>query len=158
MSDRTNIQVTLQGSLAPDIVDNSMISADENQNSHISFIATRAYPTPTFAQITRHMHYLCDAIIRFTFDDVPDPQIQQLIMIRFCLYLAKFIEYIIFTECAESVLIKVPSDNFCVCSLTALLKQIDPRFLLFIVRKYYSQVPTNSFCWVYGMHIVEQSY
>ncbi|KAA6356576.1 MAG: hypothetical protein EZS28_047897 [Streblomastix strix] len=35
----------------------------------------RSYPTPTYAQITPQMHYLCDAIIRFTFDDAPDPQV-----------------------------------------------------------------------------------
>ncbi|KAA6363852.1 MAG: hypothetical protein EZS28_040620, partial [Streblomastix strix] len=50
-------------------------NADENQNNLISFIATRSYPTPTNAQITPQMHYLCDAIIRFTFDDAPDPQV-----------------------------------------------------------------------------------
>ncbi|KAA6364901.1 MAG: hypothetical protein EZS28_039573 [Streblomastix strix] len=52
----------------------------------------------------------------------------------------------------------VPSDNFCVCSFTALLKQIDPRLLVFIVRKNCSQVSTNSFCYVNGMHIVKGAY
>ncbi|KAA6371047.1 MAG: hypothetical protein EZS28_033425 [Streblomastix strix] len=75
MGARTNIQVTLQGSLTPGIVDNSLISANENQNNLQTFIATRTYPTPTHAQITPQMHYLCDAIIRFTFDDAPDPQV-----------------------------------------------------------------------------------
>ncbi|KAA6362472.1 MAG: hypothetical protein EZS28_042001 [Streblomastix strix] len=32
-----------------------------------------AYPTPTNAQKISQMHYLYDAIIRFTFDDAPDP-------------------------------------------------------------------------------------
>ncbi|KAA6385377.1 MAG: hypothetical protein EZS28_019097 [Streblomastix strix] len=34
-----------------------------------------AYPTPTYIQKTPQMHYLCDAIIRFIFDDAPDPQV-----------------------------------------------------------------------------------
>ncbi|KAA6376282.1 MAG: hypothetical protein EZS28_028191, partial [Streblomastix strix] len=77
MGARTNIQVTLSGSLTEGIVDSSQIkrAADENQNNLISFIVTRSYPTPTNAQITPQMHYLCDAIIRFTFDDAPDPQV-----------------------------------------------------------------------------------
>ncbi|KAA6371650.1 MAG: hypothetical protein EZS28_032824 [Streblomastix strix] len=77
MGARTNIQVTLQGSLTQGIVDTDDIkfTADENQNNLLQFVATRAYPTPTNAQITPQMHYLCDAIIRFTFDDAPDPQV-----------------------------------------------------------------------------------
>ncbi|KAA6359783.1 MAG: hypothetical protein EZS28_044691 [Streblomastix strix] len=77
MGARTNIQVSLSGSLTEGIVGIEMIkfAADENQNNLISFIATRAYPTPINAQITPQMHYLCDAIIRFTFDDAPDPQV-----------------------------------------------------------------------------------
>ncbi|KAA6402348.1 MAG: hypothetical protein EZS28_002129 [Streblomastix strix] len=80
MGARTNIQVSLTGSLTERIVGTELIkfSADENQNNLISFIATRAYPTPTYAQITPQMHYLCDAIIRFTFDDAPDPQVLKL--------------------------------------------------------------------------------
>ncbi|KAA6384394.1 MAG: hypothetical protein EZS28_020082 [Streblomastix strix] len=50
-------------------------AADENQNNLISFIATRAYPTATYAQITPQMHYFGEAFIRFTFDDAPDPQV-----------------------------------------------------------------------------------
>ncbi|KAA6379314.1 MAG: hypothetical protein EZS28_025160, partial [Streblomastix strix] len=44
---RTNIQVSLSGSLTEGIVGTEMIkfAADENQNNLISFIATRAYPT-----------------------------------------------------------------------------------------------------------------
>ncbi|KAA6384455.1 MAG: hypothetical protein EZS28_020020 [Streblomastix strix] len=77
MGARTNIQVSLSGSLTEGIVGTEMIkfAADENQNNLISFIATRAYLTPTYANITPQMHYLCDAIIRFTFDDAPDPQV-----------------------------------------------------------------------------------
>ncbi|KAA6363556.1 MAG: hypothetical protein EZS28_040918 [Streblomastix strix] len=77
MGARTNIQVSLTGSLTEGIVGTELIkfNVDENQNNLISFIATRAYPTPTYAQITPQMHYLCDAIIRFTFDDAPDPQV-----------------------------------------------------------------------------------
>ncbi|KAA6375769.1 MAG: hypothetical protein EZS28_028703 [Streblomastix strix] len=77
MGARTNIQVTLQGSLTQGIVDSEDIklTPDENQNNLLQFVATRAYPTPTNAQITPQMHYLCDAIIRFTFDDAPDPQV-----------------------------------------------------------------------------------
>ncbi|KAA6359898.1 MAG: hypothetical protein EZS28_044574, partial [Streblomastix strix] len=54
--------------------------------------------------------------------------------------------------------VQVPSDSFCVCSLTALLKQIDPRLLVLMARKYYSQVSANSFCQAYGMHIVKGAY
>ncbi|KAA6356517.1 MAG: hypothetical protein EZS28_047956 [Streblomastix strix] len=77
MSARINIQVSLTGSLTERIIDTELIkfAADENQNNLISFIATRAYPTPTYAQVTPQMHYLCDAFIRFNFDDVSDPQV-----------------------------------------------------------------------------------
>ncbi|KAA6394893.1 MAG: hypothetical protein EZS28_009580 [Streblomastix strix] len=80
MGARTNIQVTLQGSITQGIIDNSQIldavpGIQDDQNNLLQFIATRAYPTPTNAQITPQMHYLCDAIIRFTFDDAPDPQV-----------------------------------------------------------------------------------
>ncbi|KAA6356244.1 MAG: hypothetical protein EZS28_048229, partial [Streblomastix strix] len=77
MGARTNIQVTLQGNLTPGIVDTEDIkfTADENQNNLLQFVATRAFPTPTNAQITPQMHYLCEAISRFTFDDAPDPQV-----------------------------------------------------------------------------------
>ncbi|KAA6384942.1 MAG: hypothetical protein EZS28_019530 [Streblomastix strix] len=77
MGARTNIQVSLSGSLTEGIVGTEMIkfAADENQNNLISFIATRAYPIPTYANIAPQMHYLSDAIIRFTFDDAPDPQV-----------------------------------------------------------------------------------
>ncbi|KAA6308772.1 MAG: hypothetical protein EZS28_056627, partial [Streblomastix strix] len=80
MGARTNIQVTLQGSITQGIVDNSQILdavpvTQDDQNNLLQFIATRAYPTPTNAQITPLMHYLCDAIIRFAFNDAPDPQV-----------------------------------------------------------------------------------
>ncbi|KAA6404184.1 MAG: hypothetical protein EZS28_000293 [Streblomastix strix] len=77
MGARTNIQVSLTGSLTEGIVGTELIkfAEYENQNNLISFIATRAFPTPTYTQITPQMHYLCDAIIRFTFDDAPDPQV-----------------------------------------------------------------------------------
>ncbi|KAA6395228.1 MAG: hypothetical protein EZS28_009249 [Streblomastix strix] len=77
MGVRTNIQVSLTDSLTEAIVDNELIrvNAEENQNNLISFIATRAYPTPSYALITPQMLYLCDAIIKFTFDDVLDPQV-----------------------------------------------------------------------------------
>ncbi|KAA6360142.1 MAG: hypothetical protein EZS28_044331 [Streblomastix strix] len=77
MGTRTNIQVSLTGSLTEGIVGTELIkfTAKENQNNLILFIAARAYPTPTYAQLTPQMHYLCDAIIRFTFDDAPDPQV-----------------------------------------------------------------------------------
>ncbi|KAA6391171.1 MAG: hypothetical protein EZS28_013303 [Streblomastix strix] len=73
---RTNIQVSLTGTLTEGIVCTELIkfAAEENHNNLISFIATRAYPTPTYANITPQMHYLCYAIIRFTFD-IPDPQV-----------------------------------------------------------------------------------
>ncbi|KAA6389094.1 MAG: hypothetical protein EZS28_015378 [Streblomastix strix] len=77
MGASTNIQVTLQGNLTTRIVDSTLIVDHrlDNQNNLVEFVATRAYPQPTNAQITPQMHYLCDAIIRFTFDDAPDPQV-----------------------------------------------------------------------------------
>ncbi|KAA6390734.1 MAG: hypothetical protein EZS28_013740 [Streblomastix strix] len=80
ISARTNIQVFPIGTLTQGIIDNELIrlNADQNQNNLISFIATRSYPTPTYALITPQMQYLCDSIIRFTFDDAPDPQVFKL--------------------------------------------------------------------------------
>ncbi|KAA6398199.1 MAG: hypothetical protein EZS28_006278 [Streblomastix strix] len=72
---RTNIQVSLQGSLTPVINENSLINAEKNQYNHQIFCATRSHPNPRTAQITPLMHYLCDAIVRVTFDDAPDPQV-----------------------------------------------------------------------------------
>ncbi|KAA6371916.1 MAG: hypothetical protein EZS28_032558 [Streblomastix strix] len=75
MGARTNIQVTLQGSLTPGINENSLLNPGENQNNLQIFCATRSHPNPRTAQITPLMHYLCDAIVRVTFDDAPDPQV-----------------------------------------------------------------------------------
>ncbi|KAA6388280.1 MAG: hypothetical protein EZS28_016197 [Streblomastix strix] len=77
MGARTNIQVCLSGILTEGIIDNTLIkpAGDDKQNNHISFTATRSYPTPTYAQITPQMRYLCDVIIRFTFDEAHDPQV-----------------------------------------------------------------------------------
>ncbi|KAA6369109.1 MAG: hypothetical protein EZS28_035363, partial [Streblomastix strix] len=33
------------------------------------------YPDPTKASITPMLHYLCDAFMRITFDNNPDPQV-----------------------------------------------------------------------------------
>ncbi|KAA6399368.1 MAG: hypothetical protein EZS28_005105 [Streblomastix strix] len=35
----------------------------------------RSYPDPTKASITPMLHYLCDAFMRITFDNNPDPQV-----------------------------------------------------------------------------------
>ncbi|KAA6381698.1 MAG: hypothetical protein EZS28_022774 [Streblomastix strix] len=75
MGARTNIQVTLQGSLTPGFNENSQLASTENQNNHKIFCATRSHPIPRTAQITSLMLYLCDAIVRVTFDDAPDPQV-----------------------------------------------------------------------------------
>ncbi|KAA6402477.1 MAG: hypothetical protein EZS28_001990 [Streblomastix strix] len=80
MRARTYIQVTLQESLTSEIVDNSWIldtvpEFQDDQNNLEQFIATRAYHTTTNAQITSQMQYLCDAIIRFIFDDSFDLQV-----------------------------------------------------------------------------------
>ncbi|KAA6392735.1 MAG: hypothetical protein EZS28_011740 [Streblomastix strix] len=75
MGARTNIQVTLQGSLTPGINESSLINPGENQNNHLTFCGTRCHPNPRTAQITPLMHYLCDAIVRVTFDDASDPQV-----------------------------------------------------------------------------------
>ncbi|KAA6386331.1 MAG: hypothetical protein EZS28_018139 [Streblomastix strix] len=75
MGARTNIQVTLQGKLVEGIVESSQIDLNEKQDSLPVFCATRAYPIPQNASITPQMHYLCDAIIRFSFDVATDPQV-----------------------------------------------------------------------------------
>ncbi|KAA6397051.1 MAG: hypothetical protein EZS28_007421 [Streblomastix strix] len=54
---RTNTQITLQGKIT------------------LGIVATSVYPTRQNVQITPKMHYLCDAIIRFTFDDALDLQV-----------------------------------------------------------------------------------
>ncbi|KAA6314495.1 MAG: hypothetical protein EZS28_055575 [Streblomastix strix] len=76
MAARTNIQVILCGCLTSEILDNSQIQdtvlgIEDDQNNLVKFIVTRAYTTPTNAQITPQMHYFHDAIIRFPFDDAP---------------------------------------------------------------------------------------
>ncbi|KAA6316212.1 MAG: hypothetical protein EZS28_055292, partial [Streblomastix strix] len=63
------------GSLTPGINESSLINPGENQNNHLTFCGTRCHPNPRTAQITPLMHYLCDAIVRVTFDDAPDPQV-----------------------------------------------------------------------------------
>ncbi|KAA6354724.1 MAG: hypothetical protein EZS28_049749 [Streblomastix strix] len=80
ISARTNIQVKLLENLTTGIVDNTLVVDDRinNQNNHIELVATSAYPQPINAQITPQMHNLCDAVIRFTFDDAPDPQVLNL--------------------------------------------------------------------------------
>ncbi|KAA6397525.1 MAG: hypothetical protein EZS28_006945 [Streblomastix strix] len=75
MGARTNIQVSLQGNLIPGINESTLINPGENQNNHLTFWGTRSHPNPRQAQITPLMHYLCDAIVRVTFDDAPDPQV-----------------------------------------------------------------------------------
>ncbi|KAA6390721.1 MAG: hypothetical protein EZS28_013753 [Streblomastix strix] len=75
MGAKTNIQVALQGNLTSGIVDSTLIMYNRmvNQNNLEESIATIVYPQPTNAQITLQKHYICDAIIRFTIDDAPDP-------------------------------------------------------------------------------------
>ncbi|KAA6375642.1 MAG: hypothetical protein EZS28_028831 [Streblomastix strix] len=77
MGARTNIQVSHTGTLTEGIVGTELIkfTADENEINLISFIAKRAYLTPIYVQITLQIHYLCDAIIRFIFDEAYDPQV-----------------------------------------------------------------------------------
>ncbi|KAA6400418.1 MAG: hypothetical protein EZS28_004056 [Streblomastix strix] len=72
---RTNIYVTLQGSQTPGINENSLINSGKYQNHHQIFYATRSHPYPRTAYVTPLMHYLCDAIVRVTFNDAPDPQV-----------------------------------------------------------------------------------
>ncbi|KAA6398463.1 MAG: hypothetical protein EZS28_006009 [Streblomastix strix] len=47
----------------------------QNQNDFKQFIAMRSYQDPHQVALTPIMHYLCDAFIRITFDDNPDPQL-----------------------------------------------------------------------------------
>ncbi|KAA6380912.1 MAG: hypothetical protein EZS28_023560 [Streblomastix strix] len=72
---RTNIQVILHGNLTRAILDNTDTNKDQNQNDLKQFIANRNYPDPTKASITPMMQYLCDAFIRITFDNNPDPYV-----------------------------------------------------------------------------------
>ncbi|KAA6401952.1 MAG: hypothetical protein EZS28_002517 [Streblomastix strix] len=54
----------------------SKIAARTNiQNDFKQFIVMRSYPDPHQVALTPIMHYLCDAFIRITFDDNPDPQV-----------------------------------------------------------------------------------
>ncbi|KAA6391660.1 MAG: hypothetical protein EZS28_012813 [Streblomastix strix] len=77
MSAITNIQITLKGNLNSGIVDADQIKLTpvENQNNLIQFVATRSFSTPTHAQISPQILYLCDATVRFTFIDALDPQV-----------------------------------------------------------------------------------
>ncbi|KAA6398091.1 MAG: hypothetical protein EZS28_006385 [Streblomastix strix] len=72
---RINIQVTLQGILTSGINERTLINPRENQNNHLTFCGTRSYPDPRQVQITPLMQYLCDAIVRVTFDDTSDSQV-----------------------------------------------------------------------------------
>ncbi|KAA6367375.1 MAG: hypothetical protein EZS28_037098, partial [Streblomastix strix] len=47
----------------------------QNQNDFKHFISMRSCPDPHQVALTPIMHYLCDAFIRITFDDNPDPQV-----------------------------------------------------------------------------------
>ncbi|KAA6396308.1 MAG: hypothetical protein EZS28_008164 [Streblomastix strix] len=71
----TNLQVVLQGNLTKAILDNIDTNKEQNQNDLKQFIAIRSYPDPTKASITPMMHYLCDAFMRITFDNNPDPYV-----------------------------------------------------------------------------------
>ncbi|KAA6373874.1 MAG: hypothetical protein EZS28_030599 [Streblomastix strix] len=57
------------------VLDSTEIYKEQNQNDLKQFIAMRSYPNPTKASITPMMHYLCDAFMRITFDNNPDPQV-----------------------------------------------------------------------------------
>ncbi|KAA6400891.1 MAG: hypothetical protein EZS28_003584 [Streblomastix strix] len=72
---RTNIQVILHGNLTKVILDNTDSNKEQNQNDLNQFIAMRSYLDPTKASITPMMHYLCDAFMRITFDNNPNPQV-----------------------------------------------------------------------------------
>ncbi|KAA6360105.1 MAG: hypothetical protein EZS28_044368 [Streblomastix strix] len=65
----------MQGNLTKGIIDTTNINPSQNQNDFKQFIGTRAYPDPTKAFITPMMHYLCDAFVRFIFDDSSMPQV-----------------------------------------------------------------------------------
>ncbi|KAA6378527.1 MAG: hypothetical protein EZS28_025944, partial [Streblomastix strix] len=71
---RTNLQVILQGNLIKGVLDSTEIFKEQNQNDLKQFIVMRSYPDPTKASITPMLHYLCDAFMRITFDNYPDPQ------------------------------------------------------------------------------------
>ncbi|KAA6314854.1 MAG: hypothetical protein EZS28_055511 [Streblomastix strix] len=72
---RTNIQVILNGNLTKGIIDATKLNPSQNQNDFKQFIGMRSYPDPHQVALTPIMHYLCDAFIRITFDDNPDPQV-----------------------------------------------------------------------------------
>ncbi|KAA6361640.1 MAG: hypothetical protein EZS28_042833 [Streblomastix strix] len=72
---RTKIQVILHGNLTKGVLDNTDTNKDQNQNDLKQFIAMRSYPDPTKSSITPMLHYLCDAFMRITFNNNPDPQV-----------------------------------------------------------------------------------
>ncbi|KAA6403799.1 MAG: hypothetical protein EZS28_000674 [Streblomastix strix] len=72
---RTNIQLILNGNLTKGIIDTTQLIPSQNQNDFKQFIAKQSYPDPHSVAQTPIMHYLCDAFIRITFDDNPDPQV-----------------------------------------------------------------------------------
>ncbi|KAA6393752.1 MAG: hypothetical protein EZS28_010723 [Streblomastix strix] len=75
LGSRTKIQVILHGNLTKGILDSSEINKEQNLNDFKQFIAMRSYPDSTKASFTPMMHYLCDAFVRITFDNNPDPQV-----------------------------------------------------------------------------------
>ncbi|KAA6345159.1 MAG: hypothetical protein EZS28_052185 [Streblomastix strix] len=72
---KTNIQVNLNGNLTKGIIDTTQINLTKNQKDFMQFIGMRNYPDPHQVVLTPTMHYLCDAFIRITLDDNPDPQV-----------------------------------------------------------------------------------
>ncbi|KAA6380414.1 MAG: hypothetical protein EZS28_024058 [Streblomastix strix] len=57
------------------IVDTTQLNPSQNQNDFNHFIGMRSYPDPHQVALTPIMQYLCNAFIRITFNDIPDPQV-----------------------------------------------------------------------------------
>ncbi|KAA6375646.1 MAG: hypothetical protein EZS28_028825 [Streblomastix strix] len=72
---RTNIQVILHGNLTKGVLDSTDTNKDQNQNDLKQFISMRSYHDPTKASITTMPHYICEAFVRISFDNNPDPQV-----------------------------------------------------------------------------------
>ncbi|KAA6395637.1 MAG: hypothetical protein EZS28_008834 [Streblomastix strix] len=73
---KTIILVTLRESLTPSINENSLLTPAQNQNNYQIFYAIQSHPNPRQALVTPLKLYLCDTIVRVTFYEAHDLQVQ----------------------------------------------------------------------------------
>ncbi|KAA6374160.1 MAG: hypothetical protein EZS28_030315 [Streblomastix strix] len=77
----SNIQVILLGNLTKGIIDTTTTNQFQKYNDLNKFNAMKRYLDPSKVNITHMTHYLCDAFVRFTFDDNPDPLVLNIVII-----------------------------------------------------------------------------